>query len=266
MTKKTNKKKFNSNEKKDPVKPVKFLLRSLPKSGGRDSSGRISVRHIGGRHKRLYRKIDFKRDKFGIEAKVAAIEYDPNRNTDIALLHYIDGEKRYILAPHGLKVGDKVISGEKVEIKSANSMPLKSIPVGLQVHNIELIPGRGAQIVRSAGSAATISAKEGKYAHLKLPSGELRKLPLESLATIGQLGRLELKNISSKKAGRSRHLGIRPTVRGVAMNPADHPHGGGEGRSGIGMSSPKSPTGKKTLGKKTRKAKPSDKLILEKRK
>src|SRR4030066_557245 len=166
--------------KKVKIKSAKSLMEILPKSGARGAGGQISVRHIGGRHKRLYRKIDFRRDKFGIEAKVAAIEYDPNRNTDIALLHYRDGEKRYILAPHGLKVGDRVISGEKVEIRSANSMPLKNIPVGLQVHNVELIPGRGAQIVRSAGSAATISAKEGKYAHLKLPSGELRKLPLES--------------------------------------------------------------------------------------
>ncbi|MCH7541249.1 50S ribosomal protein L2 [Patescibacteria group bacterium] len=266
MKKKTILKKVKTSKRKLVVKPVKLLLRPLPKSGGRDSRGHISVRHIGGRHKRFYRKIDFKRNKFGIEARVATIEYDPNRNTSIALLHYKDGEKRYILVPQGLKIGDRVISGEKVEIKTANAAPLKNIPLGMQVHNVELTPGRGGQIVRSAGTSAIISAKEGKYVHLKLPSGELRKLPLESLATIGQLGNLDFKNILSGKAGRSRHLGIRPTVRGLAMSPRDHPHGGGEGKSGIGMSSPKSPWGKKTLGKKTRKSKPSDKLILERRK
>jgi large subunit ribosomal protein L2 len=248
------------------VKPVRRLLETLHKTGGRDSRGQISVRHIGGRHKRLYRKIDFRRDKFGIEAKVASIEYDPNRNANIAQLHYIDGEKRYIISPEELKVSDVVVSGEKVEAKPGNSMPLKNTPVGFQVHNIELTPGKGAQIVRSAGAAAILAAKEGKYAHVRLPSGELRKVPLNSLATIGQIGNVELKNTIRGKAGRSRHLGIRPTVRGLAMSPRDHPHGGGEGRSGIGMSSPKSPTGKKTLGKKTRKAKPSNKLILERRK
>ena len=247
-------------------KSVKSLLEILPKTGGRGSSGRISVRHIGGRHKRFYRKIDFKRNKFGIEANVASIEYDPNRNSKIALLHYIDGEKRYILAPEQLKVGDKIVSGEKVEVKPGNSMPLKNIPLGVQIHNIELVPGKGGQIARSAGTAATVSAKEGKYAHIKMPSRELRKILINSLATIGQIGNLDAKNTVSGKAGRSRHLGIRTTVRGVAMSPRDHPHGGGEGRSGIGMSSPKSPTGKKTLGKKTRKAKPSSRLIIERRK
>ncbi|HEX7456279.1 MAG TPA: 50S ribosomal protein L2 [Candidatus Nanoarchaeia archaeon] len=265
MRRKINAKK-NGASKSTVTKPVRSLLGVLPKSGGRDHKGQISVRHIGGRHKRIYRKVDFKRNKFGISAKVAAIEYDPNRSANIALLYYIDGEKRYILAPEDLRVGDRVVSGEKVDVKSGNTMPLKNIPVGLQIHNIELIPGRGAQIVRSAGAAATLSAKEGKYAHLRLPSGELRKVSLDNLATIGQIGNLELKNVVRGKAGRSRYLGVRPTVRGLAMSPRDHPHGGGEGRSGIGMPSPKSPTGKKTLGKRTRKPKPSDKLILERRK
>ncbi|MDP2720877.1 MAG: 50S ribosomal protein L2 [bacterium] len=255
-----------SNQKSPKVKAVKSLQVILPKTGGRGSRGQISVRHIGGRHKRLYRKIDFKRNKFGIGAKVAAISYDPNRNTKIALLYYIDGEKRYILGPEGLEIGDKIISGEKVELKVGNAMPLKNIPVGMQVHNVELVPGKGGQIVRSAGAAAVLMAKEGTFAHLRIPSGELRKVPLSSMATIGQVGNLEFKNIKKGKAGKTRHLGIRPTVRGVAMSPRDHPHGGGEGRSGIGMSSPKSPTGKKTLGKKTRRPKPSDRLILERRK
>jgi large subunit ribosomal protein L2 len=258
--KKTNSKKLTT------AKAVRSLLTALPKSGGRDSRGQISVRHIGGRHKRIYREVDFKRDKFGIEAKVAAIEYDPNRSADIALLYYIDGEKRYILAPEGLKIGEKVVSGERVEVKLGNTMPLKNIPVGIQVHNIELTPGKGAQIVRSAGGAAVVSAKEGKFVHLRIPSGELRRVPAEALATVGQLSNPDWKNRVVGKAGRTRHLGIRPTVRGVAMSPRDHPHGGGEGRSGIGMSSPKSPTGKKTKGAKTRRPKPSDKLILERKK
>ena len=248
------------------VKVVKSLLQALPKTGGRDSTGKISVRHIGGRHKRFYRRLDLKRNKFGIEARVATIGYDPNRNAKIALLHYIDGEKKYILAPEGLQMDDRIISGEKVEVKPGNSMPLKNIPLGIQVHNIELVPNKGGQLARSAGAAAILSAKEGKFAHLKMPSGEIRKIPLDAMATIGQMGNVNAKNIISGKAGRKRHLGIRPTVRGVAMSPRDHPHGGGEGRSGIGMSSPKSPTGKKTLGKKTRRPKPSDKLILERRK
>jgi large subunit ribosomal protein L2 len=252
--------------KKTLPKKAKFLMEMISKTGGRDSSGKISVRHIGGRHKRFYRKVDFKRDKFEIEAKVAAIEYDPNRSANIALLHYVDGEKRYILAPAELKVDDRVVSGEKAEIKPGNAIPLKNIPVGLQVHNVELIPGKGGQIARGAGGFATISAKEGSYAHIKLPSGELRKVSLDSMATIGQLSNVDWKNVQLGKAGKSRHFGVRPTVRGLAMSPRDHPHGGGEGRSGIGMSSPKSPTGKKTLGKKTRKAKHSDKLIIERRK
>jgi len=265
MVKKIDVKKVNS-KKLVAAKAVKSLMEILPKSGGRDSKGQISVRHIGGRHKRLYREIDFKRDKFGIEAKVAAIEYDPNRSAKIAQLHYVDGEKRYILAPVGLEVGEKVISGEKVEVKPGNTMPLKNIPVGIQVHSIEFSPGRGAQIVRSAGGAATLSAKEGKFVQVRMPSGELRRIPSNSLATIGQISNLDWKDTVGGKAGRTRHLGIRPTVRGVAMSPRDHPHGGGEGRSGIGMSSPKSPTGKKTKGAKTRKPKTSDKFILERRK
>ena len=252
--------------KKVKIKSAKGLMEILPKSGARGAGGQISVRHIGGRHKRLYRKIDFKRDKFGVEARTAAIEYDPNRNTKIALLYYTDGEKRYILAPIGLETGDKIISGEKVEVKPGNTMPLKNIPIGVQVHNVELTPGKGGQVARSAGSVATVAAKEGTSAHLRLPSGELRKVSIEGLATIGQLGNLNWKNIPVGKAGRTRHRGIRPTVRGVAMSPRYHPHGGGEGRSGIGRSSPLSPTGKRTLGKKTRKQKPSDKLILERRK
>jgi len=259
------KKEYERTKKPLPVR-VKSLTQILTKTGGRGASGRISVRHIGGRHKRLYRKVDFKRDKFGIEARTAAIEYDPNRNANIALLHYVDGEKRYVLAPQDLKVGDRLVSGEKAPIKPGNALPLKSIPVGLQIHNIELIPGRGGQMVRGAGGYATISAKEGDYAHVRFPSGELRKIPLTALATIGQISNVDWKNMELGKAGRSRRFGIRPTVRGVAMSPRDHPHGGGEGRSGIGMSSPKSPTGKKTLGKKTRKLKYSDKFILERKK
>ena len=265
MVKKSNVKKV-SPKKLVVAKAAKSLMEILPRSSGRDARGQISVRHIGGRHKRFYREIDFKRDKFGIEAKVAAIEYDPNRTSKIAQLHYVDGEKRYILAPEGLEIGEKVISGEKVEIKPGNAMPLKNIPVGVQVHNIELTPGRGAQIARSAGGVAALSAREGKFVQVRMPSGELRRIPGNSLATIGQLSNLGWKDIVVGKAGRTRHRGIRPTVRGVAMSPRDHPHGGGEGRSGIGMSSPKSPTGKKTKGAKTRKPKHSDRLILERRK
>lgn len=259
--------KNNKTKKIKLAKPVKSLLEIIPKTGGRSSDGKISVRHIGGRHKRFYRKVDFKRNKFGIEASVAQLEYDPNRNSQIALLHYSDGEKRYILAPNQLKKGDRVISDEKVEVKPGNAMPLKNIPLGVEIHNIELVPGKGGQIVRSAGGSAILSAKEGKYANVKMPSGELRKILLSSLATIGQIGNVEMKGMVYGKAGRKRHFGIRPTVRGLAMSPRDHPHGGGEGRSGIGMSSPKSPTGKKTLGKKTRKVnKPSSRFILERRK
>ncbi len=249
------------------AEPLKSLTHALSKTGGRDASGKVSVRHIGGRHKRLYRAVDFKRDKFNIPAKVVSIEYDPNRTAFIAQLNFVDGEKRYIIAPDTLKVGDKVISGENVEISSGNSLPLKNIPVGTTVHNIELTPGRGGQIARSAGTNATLMAKEGGLAHLKMPSGEVRKVSHDGLATIGVVSKVDWKNVIFGKAGRKRHMGIRPTVRGVAMSPRDHPHGGGEGRSGIGMSSPKSPWGKPTLGKKTRKKnKHSGGLIIERRK
>ncbi len=248
------------------VGPEKSLKKILPKKSGR-SRGRISVRHQGGREKRFLREIDFNRDKRDIVAKVAAIEYDPNRTVNIALLHYQDGEKRYILAPEELKVGDEVISSEKADIKVGNALPLKKIPIGTAIHNIELVPKRGGQIVRSAGGMALVAAKEKGFAHIKLPSGEIRMIPLQCFATIGQLGNLDWKNIKFGKAGRNRHRGIRPTVRGVAMSPRDHPHGGGEGRSGIGMPSPKTPWGKKTLGKKTRlKSKASNKYIVKRRK
>lgn len=246
---------------------LKKLRKIRVQKSGRDRTGKISVRHRGGGEKRFLRKIDFKRDKRDVEAKVAAIEYDPNRGADIALLNYIDGEKRYILAPLGLKVGDKVISGEKVELKRGNALSLARIPIGEKVHNIELMVGRGGQIVRGAGTAATILAREGKYVQVKLPSKEIRKIRKECYATIGQVGNVERKTRKLGKAGKKRHLGIRPTVRGVAQNPNSHPHGGGEGRSGIGMPSPKSPWGKKTLGKRTRKRKKqSSKYIVQRRK
>jgi len=254
----------NETTKKKPLKQLKTIL---PKTGGRDSSGRVSTRHIGGRHKRFFRQIDFKRDKADIVAKVVSLEYDPNRTCLIAQLNYVDGEKRYILAPEGLGVGDKVTSSLKADIKVGNSLPLRVIPVGTVVHNVELTPGRGGQLARSAGSSITLMAKDSPYAHLKLPSGEVRRVLWESRATIGTLSKVDWKNINFGKAGRKRWLGIRPTVRGVAMSPRDHPHGGGEGRSGIGMSSPKSPWGKKTLGKKTRrKNRYSNKFIVERRK
>ncbi|MEX0616217.1 MAG: 50S ribosomal protein L2 [Candidatus Woykebacteria bacterium] len=254
-------------EKLIKSRPLKSRTSPLVKTGGRDARGRISVRHIGGRHKRLYREIDFKRDKFNIQANVASIEYDPNRTANIALLNYVDGEKRYIIAPEGLESGDKVISGESVDLSVGNAAPLKNIPIGTEVHNVELTPGRGGQFAKSAGAKVVLMAKEGGFAHLKMPSGEIRKVPERSMATVGVVSKLDWKNITLGKAGRKRHMGIRPTVRGVAMSPRDHPHGGGEGRSGIGMSSPKSPWGKKTLGKKTRKKnKSSNKLILERRK
>jgi large subunit ribosomal protein L2 len=242
------------------------LTISLPRKSGRGMYGRITARHRGGRHKRKFRIIDFRRDKRNIPAKVMAIEYDPNRTVDIAFLNYADGEKRYILAPEGLKVGDEVISGEKIEAKVGNAMTLGQIPVGLSVHNIELIAGKGGQIGRSAGSAAQILAKEKEFVHLKLPSGEVRKVSKKCFATIGQLGKTGLKTMKLGKAGRKRWKGFRPAVRGVAMDPHSHPHGGGEGRSGIGMPSPKTPWGKKTLGKKTRKKKPSEKYIIKRRK
>lgn len=249
------------------VKPEKRLKKILPKHAGRNASGKITVRHRGGRQKRFQRLIDFKRDKHNIPAKVVSIEYDPNRGADIALLNYADGEKRYIIAPKDLKVGDELISGKKAELKIGNALPLKKIPVGTVVHNIELIPGKGGQIVRGAGTGTTLQAKEKDFATLKLPSGEQRKVKLECFATIGQVSRPELKTIKLGKAGRKRLMGWRPAVRGVAMHPGAHPHGGGEGRSPIGMPSPKSPWGKKTLGKRTRKRKKySDKLIIKRRK
>ncbi len=247
--------------------PEKSLVVSLPRHAGRNNQGRITTRHRGGGHKRLYRLVDFKRDKDGVPARVAAIEYDPNRSARIALLHYADGEKRYILAPVGLQVGDVVTSGPDAEIKPGNALPLEKIPVGTLVHNVELQPGHGGQLVRAAGTAAQIMAKEGEYAQLRLPSGEVRRIHLRCKATVGQVGNVEHEAIKLGKAGRKRWLGIRPTVRGVAQDPRSHPHGGGEGRSPIGMPSPVSPWGKPTLGKKTRKPrKRSDKDIIKRRK
>jgi large subunit ribosomal protein L2 len=247
--------------------PEKSLLTDLKKTGGRNVYGRITVRHRGGGHKRKYRIIDFKRDKDGVPAKVASIEYDPNRSANIALLHYADGEKRYIIAPVDLKVGDSVISGSDIDIKPGNALPLASIPVGSIIHNIELKPGKGGQLVRAAGNSAQLMAKEGDYAHVKLPSGEVRLIRQECKATIGQVGNLDHENITIGKAGRKRNLGIRPTVRGSAMNPVDHPHGGGEGKAPIGRSSPVTPWGKPTIGYKTRKKnKESNKYIVKKRK
>lgn len=246
--------------------PLKTLTQILPKNSGRGHAGHITVRHQGGRQKRYYRIVDFKRDKFDVPAKVAALEYDPNRATLLAQVNYADGEKRYILAPLGIEVGDTIASGASADISLGNALPLKNIPVGTVVHNIELTPGRGGQIARSAGNSATLMAKEGLWANIKLPSGEVRKVPLTSMATIGSLGNIDHKNITYGKAGRKRNMGIRPTVRGVAMSPRDHPHGGGEGRSGIGMKSPVTPWGKPTLGKKTRKKnKVSNKYIVSRR-
>jgi len=246
--------------------PEKSLLAPLKKTGGRNSYGRITVRHHGGGASRKYRIIDFKRDKDGIKSKVAAIEYDPNRTAHIALLHYVDGEKRYIIAPVGLKVGDIVESGENADIKPGNALPLSSIPVGTEIHNIELKPGKGGQLVRAAGNAAQLMAKEGDYAQVRLPSGEVRMVSIKCKASIGQVGNIENENISIGKAGRKRWMGIRPTVRGVVMNPVDHPHGGGEGKSPIGRPSPVTPWGKPTLGLKTRKKnKSTDKFIVKRR-
>ncbi|MFZ5625765.1 MAG: 50S ribosomal protein L2 [Bacillota bacterium] len=246
-------------------KPEKSLLEPLKKKAGRNNQGRLTVRHQGGGHKRMYRIIDFKRNKDGIPGRVATIEYDPNRSARIALINYADGEKRYIIAPVGLKVGDVIYSGPEADIKVGNALPLRNIPVGTTVHNIELKPGRGGQLARSAGSYAQLMAKEGKYALLRMPSGELRKVLAECRATIGQVGNLDHENITIGKAGRARWLGIRPTVRGVVMNPVDHPHGGGEGRSPIGRN-PVTPWGKPALGAKTRKKNhPTDKLIVRRR-
>ena len=246
-------------------KPEKSLLVPLVRKAGRNAYGRLTVRHRGGGHKRKYRLIDFKRNKDNVPAKVATIEYDPNRSARIALLHYLDGEKRYILAPVGLKVGDMIYSGPESDIKIGNCLPLKNIPVGTLIHNIELKIGKGGQIVRSAGAAAQLMAKEGNYAHVRLPSGEVRLIHVNCRATIGQIGNLEHENITIGKAGRSRWLGIRPYVRGIVMNPCDHPHGGGEGRSPIGRKTPVSPWGQPAKGYKTRRRKDTDKWIVERR-
>jgi large subunit ribosomal protein L2 len=246
--------------------PEKSLLRPLKKTGGRNSRGRMTARHKGGGHKRRYRLIDFKRDKDGVPAKVVSIEYDPNRTTRIALLQYSDGEKRYILAPLGIRVGDAVSSGPDAEVKAGNALPLSRIPLGIPIHNLELVPGKGAQMVRSAGGAATMIAREGGFARVRLPSGEIRLIRVNCKATIGQLGNVEHEGISIGKAGRARWLGRRPKVRGVAMNPIDHPHGGGEGKSSGGRH-PSTPWGKPTKGYKTRRVrKESDKYIVARRK
>lgn len=246
-------------------KPEKSLLLPLKKNAGRNNQGRISVRHRGGGAKRRLRIIDFKRDKYGIPGKVAAIEYDPNRSANIALIYYADGDKRYILAPQGLNTGDIVESGENAELKQGNAMPLRRIPNGTLIHNVEMVSGRGAQMVRSAGEAAQLMAKEGEYALIRLPSGEMRRFRSDCMVTIGQVGNIEHQNIEMGKAGRTRWLGRRPQVRGSAMNPNDHPHGGGEGRSPVGMPGPKTPWGKPALGYKTRKPKASDRLIIKRR-
>lgn len=245
--------------------PERSLLVPMRKSGGRNSYGRVTVRHRGGGHRRHIRIVDFKRDKLNIPAKVAAIEYDPNRTARLALLFYADGEKRYIIAPVGLKVGDQVMSGPQADIRPGNSLPISSIPVGTMVHNIEMQEGKGGQMVRSAGTSAQLLAKEGDYAQVRMPSGEVRLVRQVCYATIGQVGNVDHSNIKLGKAGRKRHLGIRPTIRGTAMTPRDHPHGGGEGRQPIGMPGPKSPWGKPTLGYKTRRNKQTDKYIVRRR-
>ena len=246
--------------------PEKSLTTDLRSKAGRNNSGKITVRHQGGGARRKYRIIDFKRNKDGVPAKVASIEYDPNRSANIALLHYADGEKRYIIAPLGLTVGETIVSGDGADIKVGNALALRNIPVGTMIHCIELKPGKGAQLVRSAGNAAQLMAKEGKYAQVRLPSGEVRLIPISAKATIGQVGNIDHANIQLGKAGRKRHMGIRPTVRGSVMNPCDHPHGGGEGKSPIGRPGPVTPWGKPALGYKTRKKKnPSNKYIVRRR-
>src|SRR5437773_1920082 len=247
------------------TRPEKSLTVGLRSTGGRNSQGRITSRYMGGGHKRLYRIIDFRRDKMDVPAKVAAIEYDPNRTARIALLHYADGEKRYILAPNGLEVGARVVSGPAADILPGNALPLKGIPLGTTIHNLELKRGRGGQLVRSAGAAAQLMAKEGSYAQVRLPSGEVREIHIECYATIGQVGNLEHENVSVGKAGRNRWLGFRPHVRGVAMNPVDHPMGGGEGKTSGGRH-PTSPWGWKTKGMKTRNSKRTDAFIIRRRK
>ena len=246
--------------------PERSLLAKVSKNGGRNNVGRLTVRHKGGANTRKYRIIDFKRNKEDIVARVASIEYDPNRTANIALLNYADGEKRYILAPVGLNVGDKVLTGENADIKPGNALKIKNIPVGTLIHNIELTPGKGGQLVRAAGNAAQLMAKEEKYGQVRLPSGEVRYILLECKATIGQVGNLDHENVSIGKAGRKRHMGVRPTVRGVVMNPCDHPHGGGEGKSPVGRPSPVTPWGKPALGYKTRaKKNKSNKYIVKRR-
>ena len=248
------------------VTPEKSLLKPLKKNSGRNSYGRITVRHRGGGNRRKYRVIDFKRTKFDVTATVKTLEYDPNRSAHIALLEYADGEKAYILAPVGLKVGDTVVAGPSADIKPGNALPLTNIPVGTFIHNVELYPGKGGQLARAAGNAAQLMAKEGVYALLRLPSGELRNVPVQCMATVGQVGNLDHENVKIGKAGRTRHMGIRPTVRGSVMNPNDHPHGGGEGKSPIGRPGPVTPWGKPALGYKTRaKKNRSDKLIVKRR-
>lgn len=247
------------------TEPERSLLAPLRQRAGRNVRGKITVRHQGGGHKRNYRIIDFKRDKVGIPARVASIEYDPNRSARIALLVYADGEKRYIVAPLDLMVGDTVMSGPKAELRVGNALPITNIPPGTLIHNIELQPGKGGQLARSAGTSAQLMAKEGDYAHVRLPSGEVRLIHQRCMATVGQVGNTDHGNITLGKAGRKRHMGWRPTVRGSAMSPRDHPHGGGEGRTPIGMPSPKSPWGKPTLGKKTRRNKATNKWIVRRR-
>jgi len=246
-------------------RPLKALVEPLRRTGGRNSVGRLSVRHIGGGHKRQYRILDFRRDKPGIPAKVASIEYDPNRSARIALLHYADGEKRYILQPVGLSVGMQVVSGPEADILVGNALPLKNIPLGTTIHNVELRPGKGGQLARSAGAAVQLVAKEGAEAQVKMPSGEVRRIPVECMATIGQVGNLDHENVAIGKAGRNRWLGKRPTVRGVAMNPVDHPHGGGEGKTSGGRH-PVTPWGQPTRGYKTRNNKRTDRMIVTRRK
>ena len=245
--------------------PERSLITALRKSGGRNFYGRVTVRHRGGGHRRNLRLVDFKRDKRGIPARVSAIEYDPNRTARLALLFYADGEKRYIIAPLDLRVGDTVLAGTEAEVRPGNCLPIANIPVGTLVHNVEIKEGRGGQLVRAAGAAAQLLAKEGDYAQIRMPSGEVRLVRQACYATIGQVGNLDHSNIKLGKAGRKRHLGIRPTVRGTAMSPRDHPHGGGEGRQPIGLPGPKSPWGKPTLGYKTRKNKKTDQYIVRRR-
>ena len=245
--------------------PEKPLVSSLTKKAGRNFRGKITVRHRGGGHKRKYRTIDFRRDKFGVPARVASIEYDPNRSARIALMHYADGEKRYILAPDGLSVGDSLMSGPEADVRVGNALPLDNIPLGTAVHNVELRRGRGGQVARAAGSSARLMAKEGKYAHLRMPSGEMRLIRRDCLATIGQVGNVEHASVKLGKAGRKRWLGRRPHTRGTVMTPRDHPHGGGEGKAPIGMPSPKSPWGQPTLGKRTRRNKATEKYIVRRR-